>query len=387
VIANISDLPSLETANIKGSLGVLGPIFIYDDLRSWALPLALGAGWRLSVTRVLVIEDYEPFRRFVCSMLRKRPEFQVVGEVSNGLEAVQRTKELAPDLILMDIGLPGLNGMEATRQIRTLFPACKIIFLTQESSVEIVEAALGLGACGYVIKTHAENDLIPALRAACEGGRFVSSAVAGHICPDATEAPGISGVPARAAVQETHVTQGPREVQTSAGHRVQFHPDDPSFLASFVRFIENALNAGRVVIVLATEAHHTSLREKLLARGIDCAAATQNGRYIPLDVAEMLAKFMVDNLPDPARFFTTTADLVRAVRDENGDCSISACGECSPFLWAQGNGEGAVQLERLWDEVARRYDIDTFCAYVLKKTQREQTSFYDRICAAHSAVG
>ncbi len=77
------------------------------------------------MTRVLVIEDYEPFRRFVCSMLRKRPEFQVVGEVSNGLEAVQRTKELAPDLILMDIGLPGLNGMEATRQIRTLFLPAK----------------------------------------------------------------------------------------------------------------------------------------------------------------------------------------------------------------------------------------------------------------------
>ncbi len=183
------------------------------------------------------------------------------------------------------------------------------------------------------------------------------------------------------------MTQGPREVETSAGHRVQFHPDDPSFLASFVRFIENALNAGRVVIVLATEAHHTSLREKLLARGIDCAAAAQNGRYLAFNVVEMLAKFMVDNLPDPARFFTAAANLVQAVREENGDARISACGECSPFLWAQGNGEGAVQLERLWDEVARRYDIDIFCAYVLKKAQREQTSFHERICAAHSAIG
>jgi DNA-binding NarL/FixJ family response regulator len=339
------------------------------------------------LTRILVIEDYEPFRRIVCSMLQKRPDFQVVGEVSNGLEAVDKTKELAPDLVLMDMGLPGLNGMEAARRIRTFFPDCKIIFLTQESSVEIVEAALSLGACGYVIKTQTEKDLMPALRAVCEGGRFVSSAVAGYAWPDAEAEPGINGIPARVAVQEASVPQAPGKAEVTISHQVQFHPDDSSFLASFVRFAEDALNAGRVLIVVANEAHRKGLFETLQARGIDCAAAAQKGRYVALDVTEMLAKFMVNNMPDPARFFRAAADLVEAIRKENGDSRISACGECSPTLWAQGNGEAAVQVERLWDEIGRKYDMEIFCGYVLKKVQREQTSVYERICAAHSAVG
>jgi DNA-binding NarL/FixJ family response regulator len=336
------------------------------------------------LTRVLVIEDYEPFRRIVCSMLQERPDFQVVGEVSNGLEAVDKAKELAPDLILMDIGLPGLNGMEAARRIRTLFPACKIIFLTQESSVEMVEAALGLGARGYVVKIQAERDLIPAMSAVCEGGKFVSSAITGHAWPDAEGAPGI---PARAAIQEARVPLAPEKVEATSSHQVQFHPDDSSFLASFIHFAEDALNAGRVLIVVATQAHRKDLFEALRARGIDCAAAAQKGRYIALEVTEMLAKFMVNNMPDPARFLRAAADLVEAIRKENGDARISACGECSPMLWAQGNGEAAVQVELLWDEIGRRYDMEIFCGYVLKRVQCEQNSVYARICAAHSKVG
>jgi hypothetical protein len=126
--------------------------------------------------------------------------------------------------------------------------------------------------------------------------------------------------------------------------------------------------------------------EKLQARGVDCAAAAQAGRYIALDVIEMLATFMVDNMPDSARFFKAAADIVEAIRKANGDSRISACGECSPTLWAQGNGEGAVQVELLWDEVARRYDMEIFCAYVFKKAQREEIDVYERIRAAHSAI-
>jgi CheY-like chemotaxis protein len=72
--------------------------------------------------RVLVVEDYEPFRRFVCSTLSKRPDLQIVGEVSDGLEAVLKARELRPDLILLDVGLPTLNGIEAARRIRELSP-------------------------------------------------------------------------------------------------------------------------------------------------------------------------------------------------------------------------------------------------------------------------
>lgn len=95
-------------------------------------------------------------------------------ELADGLEAVQKAEELKPDLILMDIGLPGLNGIEAGRQIRKLVPDAKIIFLTQESSEDVVQEALRLGARGYVVKTRAGSDLMPAVEAVLQGKQFVS---------------------------------------------------------------------------------------------------------------------------------------------------------------------------------------------------------------------
>src|SRR5580700_5045060 len=116
-----------------------------------------------STIRVLVVDDYEPFRQFVILTLKQRPVLQIVGQVSDGQEAVQKAEELKPDLILLDIGLPTLNGIDAARQIRKLSPESKIIFLSQESSADVIEAALSLGALAYVVKTRAESDLLAAV--------------------------------------------------------------------------------------------------------------------------------------------------------------------------------------------------------------------------------
>ena len=103
--------------------------------------------------RVLLVEDFEPFRQFIRTTLQES-ELQIIAEVSDGLEAVQKAEELQPDLILLDIGLPTLNGIEAARRIRTLAPRSKILFVSQESSADVIEEALKFGV-GYVIKTHA----------------------------------------------------------------------------------------------------------------------------------------------------------------------------------------------------------------------------------------
>ncbi|MGC1903570.1 MAG: response regulator transcription factor [Candidatus Acidiferrum sp.] len=124
---------------------------------------------------VLVVDDYEPFRRFVCSTLGHRPDLLVIGEASDGLEAVQKAEELQPDLILLDLGLPTLNGIAAARQIRKLVPEAKIIFLTQESSPDIAQEALSSGALGYVVKAHGGSELLAAVEAVCQGMQFVSS--------------------------------------------------------------------------------------------------------------------------------------------------------------------------------------------------------------------
>ena len=137
-------------------------------------PLVGGGRQKMSIVRVLVVEDFLPFREFIRSTLAKKPELQVICEVSDGLEAVQKAEELKPDLILLDIGLPTINGIEAARRIRKLSPEAKIIFLSQESAADVIEAALGLGALGYILKTRAASDLLLAVEAVIADKQFVS---------------------------------------------------------------------------------------------------------------------------------------------------------------------------------------------------------------------
>ena len=126
------------------------------------------------IVRVLVVEDFESFRRFICSMLTKMSELQIVGEACDGLEAVRKAEELRPDLILMDVGLPTLNGIEAARRIRTLCPESKLIFVSQQSDPDVVEEALNLGALGYVAKPVAATDVLLAVKAVMLGKQFVT---------------------------------------------------------------------------------------------------------------------------------------------------------------------------------------------------------------------
>jgi CheY-like chemotaxis protein len=132
--------------------------------------------------RILVVEDYEALRQFVCSALEERAEFQVVGQASDGLEAIQKATELQPDLILLDIGLPKLNGIKAAPRIGELAKKSKILFWSQDNDAEIVKAALRAGGSGYVIKSDPLDELFEAIKTVIQGGQFVS----GNLKPWAT---------------------------------------------------------------------------------------------------------------------------------------------------------------------------------------------------------
>jgi DNA-binding NarL/FixJ family response regulator len=131
-----------------------------------------------AASRILVVDDFGGWRHFVSSILEEEPGLHVVCKVSDGLEAVEKAEELKPDLMVLDISLPNLNGIEA-RQIRQFSPKSKIVFLSQDNDHGVVRAALRTGALGYVHKTDARSELPPATYAALRGEQFVSRSANG----------------------------------------------------------------------------------------------------------------------------------------------------------------------------------------------------------------
>ena len=133
-----------------------------------------------TLVRILLVDDFERFRSFTSSLLRKQPGFQIVGEALDGPEAVQKAEELKPDLVVLDIGLPKLNGIESARQIRLVSPDSKLLFLTGNDDPEVARAALDTGATGYVAKSDAAVELLSAVEAVLLGRRYVSKRLAGR---------------------------------------------------------------------------------------------------------------------------------------------------------------------------------------------------------------
>ena len=285
--------------------------------------------------------------------------------MSDGSEAVQKVAALKPDLIVLDIGLPKLNGIEAARGMRHLFPTSTIVFLSLNNDPDVVRAALSTGALGYVHKTDVQRDLLPAIEAVLQGRQFVSSSIKGY--------------------KPAHV------LATKAPHRheVLFYPDDAVFLDSCTRFIAAALDAGNVAAVVATESHRDSLFQRLKAVGLDVDAEIKHGRYISLEVAKTLSTFMVNDMPDWERFFEVVGGLVSgAAKAGKGEHSrVAMWGECGPLLWAEGKVDAAIRLEQLLNWLATIYEFDVLCAYALSSFHGEEHwHIFQSICTEHSAA-
>jgi DNA-binding NarL/FixJ family response regulator len=294
----------------------------------------------------LIVEDFEEFRRFVVSVLRSKPEFQVIFEASDGVEGVQRAQQLKPDLILLDIGLPGLNGIEVARRICKVSPDSKILFLTQEPSADVVQAALNLGAHGYLLKSDA-SWLLFAIDAVLRGERFVSR----DLVPEAT-------------------------TNASQRHEILFCSDETVLVNGLARFIAAALNAGNAAIVWATESHRADLRQRLYGQGVNVDSAIQRGTYISSDVSEP---------PDPERILVAIKGLSDAAfRMGKKNPRVAICGERAGRLWAEGKTDAALNLERLLNEFTKSHNIDILCVYPMPQHQGENA--FKSLCAQHTAA-
>jgi DNA-binding response OmpR family regulator len=291
------------------------------------------------MVNILVVDDYEEWRRQIGLLFRVRPELHVIGEASDGMEAVQRAAELKPDLVLLDIGLPKLNGIEVARQIRQLRPNTKIIFLSQDSSLDAVRAAMSTGANGYVYKAHAGSELLAAVEAVLRGERYLSGRLKNYEFSD--------------------------EAQDPSRHLIVYCSDDACLLDIFTRTVAAALNTGNAAIVLATEPHRDSLLQRLEKNGVDVGRAIQEGTYIAIDVAEAISAIMVNDLPDPVRFFGSIAGVIEAATKaaKSGQPRVVVCGEGVAHLRAEGKADAAIRLESLCDELANTLEVNVLCAY------------------------
>jgi DNA-binding NarL/FixJ family response regulator len=317
------------------------------------------------MTKILMVDNYEEWRRKIRELVQVRPDLQIISEASDGLEGVQRAAELQPDLILLDLGLPELHGIEAARQIRTLSPNTKIIFVSQENLPDVVQEALSTGALAYVYKARAGSELLRAIDSVLRGERFISSS------KNATESTKIKG------------EYAPHR------HEVQFYSDDAVFVDSCARFIASTLKAGNAAIVAVTKSHHDDLVQRLKEESVDIEGAIQQGTYTSLDAADSLSNSMVNGLPDPVRFFEDLRSLIgTASKAANAEHPrVIICGECVSLLWVEGKTDAAIRLEQLCNQLTATHDVDIFCGFPLSCLHGEEgAQGYRTICAEHSAV-
>ena len=246
-------------------------------------------GARLETIRVLVVDDFEPWRRLYRSALQKESGFQLIGEVADGLEAVQFAQQLQPDLILLDIGLPSLNGIEAAQRIREVSANSKILFVSEHRSADIIRKALSTGAGGYVVKADLAGELLSAIHAVFRGEQFVSASFKNRNYVDNAEPAGPDQLVA------------PLRSQNVECHNFRLYADNSSFVNGFVQSIELALENGNASVVLATKSHRSELLQKLAADGVDVDAAVEGRLLTLLDVADALSTFKIEAVTDENR--------------------------------------------------------------------------------------
>ena len=168
-------------------------------------------------------------------------------------------------------------------------------------------------------------------------------------------------------------------------HFVQFYEADGFLLNSLSGFIGTAINSGDSAIVVATKAHRDGLNELLRANGLDVTNAVASGRYVSLDAAETLSRFMVDGLPEEARFNEVLGGVLASVTD--GRSRVRAFGEMVALLWGEGNYSGAIRLEELWNDLQRAYSFSLYCAYPMHGFSGENLAQpHDGVCTVHSRV-
>jgi DNA-binding NarL/FixJ family response regulator len=310
---------------------------------------------------VLIAEDHPLWREFIRSTLQQYSEAWNLHDVTDGPEAIQQARDLQPGLVVLDMGLPTLSGIETARQIREVSSHSKILFFSQELSPSLVLEALSVGD-GYVAKIDAGRELVSAVTTILRGGRFVGDRFTEH---------------------DSEYQQGPGGKH---GHVVYFYPDDDQLLNRLTELFRQTVRRGESIIAVTTREHRLGLLGRLIAQRIDVSNAIATGQVTFCDAFEELDRFMDGDDPNDARFLFQFGDMMRkaAAASAAGAKRVVVFGEMVALLWAQKKYGAAIHLEQLWNELTRTYAFYLCCAYPAHEFAENSGGHRAAICAEHT---
>jgi DNA-binding NarL/FixJ family response regulator len=238
--------------------------------------------------RILIVDDFADWRHFVRSTLQKYPGLRIVAEASDGPEAVEKAQELQPDLIVLDISLPTMNGIEVARQIGMYVPNARILFFSEPLlGCRTRSVTHWFGICD---QGRCDEELLPAVLAAALSKLYLHCGTHNEFDRQFSEKRETVKLVAPLAPQNVRIR-----------HEVEFYADDGSLVDGFACLVQGALRVGNPVIVIANEAHHVAILSQLRAADVDTDSAIKTGGYISLNATEVLSAVMNNGFPDPVR--------------------------------------------------------------------------------------
>jgi CheY-like chemotaxis protein len=300
----------------------------------------------MSSAKVLLVDDQAQFRRMVRSLIDSQADYRVCGEAGDGIDAVEKVRQLHPDLVLMDINMPRMNGLEATRIIRRESPDCNVVIVTQNDATVARAQARSVGANGFVTKSNLIRDLLPEMgRVVMENNRSVGDKK--NVAADGEPWCGLlSGA-------------APRD------HIVQLYQDEQFLNRAVCRFAAAAIANGEGIILVPTIAHWDAFRPRLESEGVDVKAAEKRGQLTIVDADNLLPTFMRDGMPDSPVFLGLAANVVSQARGDGRYPKVRWWGEMVNILWERGDVAASMNLEDLFDQLAHEQDIAIFCSFLM----------------------